>query len=63
MADDPLDDPREYDEPISLAICPECGGPLEWDTTMVGEDPERLGYKWWCDGCEGYVKEAAPTQY
>lgn len=47
----------DYDEPVSCdalpVLCPTCGGELKPDDTMA-ED----GYKFWCDGCEGWVKEA-----
>lgn len=33
-------------------LCRECEGPLKADDTFA-ED----GYKWWCEGCEGFVKE------
>ena len=53
MTDDPINDRREYDKPVNLAFCPTCGGPLEFDDGM-----EEDGYKWWCHGCEGYVRDA-----
>jgi hypothetical protein len=36
MADDPLGDRREYDEPVSYAVCPDCGHELA-DVPHYGE--------------------------
>lgn len=61
--DDPLEDRRQYDPPVNLAVCPQCGGPLEFGykyPTMAGP-----GYVWWCPGCECYVKneDVAPVDH
>jgi len=54
MADDPMDDRAEYDEPVELALCPDCGSTLKFcDPVGFPNGPE-----WFCPGCEDFVEDA-----
>lgn len=54
--DEVMNDRRQYDPPILLAICPTCGSQLE--STPWAED----GCEWWCPGCENFFKDADLTR-
>ena len=51
------DDREQYDEPMSFAFCPTCGGPLEFDDSMSKE-----GYTWWCQACDGVKLTVRPIR-
>ena len=53
--DDPTADRAEYDETVNVApLCPMCDCcRLEFDDYRKAD-----GYKWWCSGCESYIKDA-----
>ena len=53
MGDDPLEDRAEYDEPVNLAFCPECGGPLKFCDPLGFP----IGCDWWCPDCEDFVND------
>lgn len=50
---DPLEDRAEYDESITVAFCPNCGGTLKFCDPLGFPD----GCNWWCPGCEEYFAE------
>jgi hypothetical protein len=42
--------PDDYDQPAGYAFCPECG-------TVLIFDPNFEGYSWYCEGCEGFLRD------
>jgi len=59
MADNPIDDPDQYDLSVDFAKCPKCGCVLIFDEFSLLPGPKgRRPLEWYCSCCEVFFDEA-----